>query len=126
MSNSAPQRRGDWAAVVAGRSCSGWTSSTSSFRSRSSGASAAATVASRGDQLVHTFGDVAIVRLARGENRAQALAAYRSRSDVVYAEPDKVGSFAYGPDPYGFCSTCTWEAPRRLFPRLRRPAGRRP
>jgi len=28
---------------------------------------------------------------------------------VVAQSSDKVGTFAYGADPYGFCATCTWE-----------------
>ena len=52
-------------------------------------ASAPAKVASLGDRLVRdVVGQVSVVRLASGETTAEALADYRSRDDVVYAEPN--------------------------------------
>lgn len=54
-------------------------------------AAASAKVAAVGDDLVReTRSDVAVVRLAPGQSEAQALADYRSRADVVYAEPNRV------------------------------------
>lgn len=52
-------------------------------------ASAPAKIAAFGDRFVRdTAGEVSIVRLGPGETTAEALADYRSREDVVYAEPD--------------------------------------
>ena len=52
-------------------------------------ANAPAKVASLGDHFVRdVVGHVSVVRLAPGETTAQALADYRSRDDVAYAEPN--------------------------------------
>src|SRR5215213_1931077 len=52
-------------------------------------ASAPAKVAALGDHFVRDIVDhVSVVRLAPGETTAEALADYRSRDDVVYAEPN--------------------------------------
>jgi subtilisin family serine protease len=52
-------------------------------------ARAPAKVAALGDQLVRdVVGQVSVVRPASGETTAEALADYRSRDDVVYAEPN--------------------------------------
>ena len=52
-------------------------------------ASAPVKVAALGDQLVRdVVGQVSVVRPASGETTAEALADYRSRGDVLYAEPN--------------------------------------
>ena len=52
-------------------------------------ANAPAKVASLGDDYVRDIiGRVSVVRLAPGESTAEALADYRSRDDVAYAEPN--------------------------------------
>ena len=52
-------------------------------------ASAPAKVAALGDHFVRDIvGHVSVVRLAPGETTAEALADYRSRDDVAYAEPN--------------------------------------
>ena len=53
-------------------------------------AHARAQAAARGDAVVRqTRGNVAVVRLRRGESAAHALASYRGRWGVVYAEPNR-------------------------------------
>lgn len=62
--------------------------------------SAPLTVAALGDDPVHqTLGHVEVVRVAPGETTAEALAAYRSRADVVYAEPNNVRRLLSLPTP---------------------------
>ena len=73
-------------AAPAGASASGDTTILVKF---SRAATAPAKVAALGDHFVRdVVGQVSVVRIAPGESTAEALADYRSRDDVVYAEPN--------------------------------------
>ena len=97
-------------------------------------ASAPAKVAALGDHFVRDIvGQVSLVRLEPGETTAAALADYRSRGDVAYAEPNlRLHLVDLNPDDTYYASqwalstivgTAPWTEPRwrlRSSPPLRR------